>query len=373
MSAAPTEAQDIHWMTLALQLAEQGAYTTTPNPRVGCVFVKDGQAIAQGYHEQAGQAHAEIQAIRQAQAQGISLQGSTAYVTLEPCAHQGRTGPCANALLPLGITRLVVATLDPNPLVAGKGMAIAQAAGIPTAVGVLETQARWLNRGFFSRMERKRPWVRVKIASSADGITALPNGVSQWITSPEARLDGHCLRAQACAVLSGIGTVQADDPLLNVRGLDTPRQPMKVVIDSQLRIAPKARLLETGETLLVHANAHTPLWLSQHPNAKQIHLLSLPTPQSHTPQVDLHRLLSKLAQRGIQELHVEAGFGLNGALIEADLVDEVVQYIAPNFLGAGKGLFQQAEKHQLPTQTAWALASHEAIGPDLKVVWVRKP
>lgn len=373
MMAPPPQQQDIHWMTLALQLAEQGTYTATPNPRVGCVFVKDGQAIAQGYHEQAGQAHAEIQAIRQAQAQGVSLQGSTAYVTLEPCAHQGRTGPCANALIPTGTARLVVATLDPNPLVAGKGMAIVQAAGIQTEVGVLEAQARWLNRGFFSRMERKRPWVRVKIASSADGITALPNGVSQWITGPEARLDGHHLRAQACAILSGIGTVQADNPQLNVRGFDTPRQPIKIVIDSQLRIAPTSKLLETGHTLLVHANATTPTWLNHHPNTQQIQLLHLPDPHAPTQRVDLPRLLSELAQRGIQELHVEAGYGLNGAFMEADLVDEVVQYIAPSFLGAGKGLFQQPAIHQLPTQTQWALQSHEAIGPDLKVVWVRQP
>mgnify|MGYP006204852041 CR=1 FL=1 len=191
---------DEHWMRHALNLAWKGQYSTTPNPRVGCVFVRDGVAIAEGFHVRAGEGHAEVQAIAQAHAQGVSLQGSTAYVTLEPCAHHGRTGPCAEALVATGVTRVVAAVLDPNPLVAGKGMAILQAAGIATESGVLLEQARWINRGFFSRMERALPWVRMKVAASLDGQTALQNGQSQWITGPEARADGHAWRARACAV-----------------------------------------------------------------------------------------------------------------------------------------------------------------------------
>lgn len=359
-------------MALALDLARQGVYTTTPNPRVGCVFVRDGQLLAEGFHRQAGQAHAEVNAIQDAKQRQVSLKGSTAYVTLEPCAHQGRTGPCAQALIPTGVARVVVACLDPNPLVAGQGLSILQAAGIQTEVGVLKNEARWLNRGFFSRMERQRPWVRLKTASSADGVTALPNGLSQWITSPEARQDGHHLRAQACAIISGIGTVCADNPLLNVRGLHTPRQPVKVILDSRLRMPAHAQLLQTGHCLLVHANANRPSWLSSHPNAERIELLNHPYPSTKgSAQVDLLALLHTLAKRGFQEVHLEAGHTLSGAFMQAGLVDEVVQYMAPRFLGSGKGVLRLPELQTLPTSLDWALRSHELIGPDLKLVWVQ--
>lgn len=376
---------DIHWMQEALALAWKGQYTTTPNPRVGCVFVKDGQLLAQGFHAKAGEGHAEVQAIADAKARGVSLQGSTAYVTLEPCAHHGRTGPCAEALIPTGVRRVVAATLDPNPLVAGKGMAILQAAGVETVHGVLEDEARWINRGFFSRMERKRPWVRLKVATSADGITALNNGVSQWITSPEARQDGHHLRAQACAVLTGIGTVKADNPQLNVRGINTPRQPVKVVVDSFFKVAPDAALLQTGTIWIAHANALRPAWLDSHPNAANIATLNVaPTlsAQAHgvsltgehkKPKTDLALLLNQLAERSINELHLEAGFGLNGSFLQAGLVDEVVQYIAPRFLGPGMQAFRLPELTALPDHTPWQLHSHTSVGPDLKVVWVRTP
>lgn len=372
---ATTHPADEHWMQHALNLAWKGQYSTTPNPRVGCVFVRDGVAIAEGFHAKAGEGHAEVQAIADAKARGISLAGSTAYVTLEPCAHHGRTGPCAEALVTTGVHRVVAAVLDPNPLVAGKGMAILQAAGIDTNHGVLIEEARWINRGFFSRMERKRPWVRLKVASSADGVSALNNGVSQWITGEEARLDGHHLRAQACAVLSGIGTVKADNPQLNVRGIDTERQPLKVVVDSRLEISPDARLLQTGRVLLAHTEPQTPNWLITHPNAANIEALNVAPVAAglHAGKVktDLLRLLQELAQRGINELHLEAGYGLNGSFLQAGLVDEVVQYIAPRFLGPGQGLFRLPELDALPAYVEWTIHSFEQKGQDLRITWVR--
>ncbi|HEX4855220.1 MAG TPA: bifunctional diaminohydroxyphosphoribosylaminopyrimidine deaminase/5-amino-6-(5-phosphoribosylamino)uracil reductase RibD [Limnobacter sp.] len=366
---------DEHWMQLALNLAWKGQYSTSPNPRVGCVFVRNGEVIAQGFHERAGEGHAEVRAIADAAARGVSLQGSTAFVTLEPCAHHGRTGPCAEALLKTGVTRVVAAVLDPNPLVAGKGIAILQAAGIETEHGVLVEQARWINRGFFSRMERKRPWVRLKVASSADGISALNNGVSQWITGEEARLDGHHLRAQACAVLSGIGTVKADNPQLNVRGIATERQPLKVIVDSRFEISPDALLLQTGKVLIAHTEPQVPAWLETHPNAANIEALNVAPVAAglHAGKVktDLLKLLQELAARGVNELHLEAGFGLNGSFLQAGLVDEIVHYIAPRFLGPGQGLFRLPELDALPAYTDWALNSFEQKGQDLRIMWVR--
>ncbi|MDH4395906.1 MAG: bifunctional diaminohydroxyphosphoribosylaminopyrimidine deaminase/5-amino-6-(5-phosphoribosylamino)uracil reductase RibD [Limnobacter sp.] len=390
---------DEQFMHAALEQAERGLYTTTPNPRVGCVFVRDGQIIASGYHKVAGGPHAEVDAIHNAAAAGVSLQGSTAYVTLEPCSHQGRTGSCAQALIPTGVKRVVAAITDPNPLVAGKGMAILQAAGIETQVGVLEDEARWLNRGFLSRMERKRPWVRLKVASSADGTTALPNGVSQWITGPEARQDGHKLRAQACAVLTGIGTVKADNPQLNVRGVETTRQPIKVVVDSQLEISPDAILLQTGQIIIAHCLANTPglasphlavppTWHLTHPNRDNIQFMDAAPPVEHSAEqtkaqsnnytkrkTDLHLLLTKLAEQGIQELHLEAGFGLNGSFMEAGWVDEVVQYIAPRFLGEGLGLFRMTgtakDKENLPQTLDWKVQQVNTVGTDIKITWIK--
>jgi diaminohydroxyphosphoribosylaminopyrimidine deaminase / 5-amino-6-(5-phosphoribosylamino)uracil reductase len=366
---------DEHWMQMALNLAWKGQYSTSPNPRVGCIFVRSGEVIAQGFHERAGEGHAEVQAIADAASRGISLDGSTAFVTLEPCAHHGRTGPCAVALLKTGVARVVAAVLDPNPLVAGRGMGILQEAGIETSHGVLVEQANWINRGFFSRMERKRPWVRLKVASSADGVTALNNGVSQWITGEEARLDGHHLRAQACAVLSGIGTVKADNPRLNVRGISTERQPLKVIVDSRFEISPDARLLQTGRVLIAHTEPQPPAWLATHPNHSNIEALNVAPVAAglHSGKVktDLLRLLQELAARGVNELHLEAGHGLNGSFLQAGLVDEIVQYIAPRFLGPGQGLFRLPELDTLPAYTDWVLNSFEQIGQDLRIVWVR--
>lgn len=365
---------DEHWMQQALNLAWKGQYSTTPNPRVGCVFVRNGEILAEGFHARAGEGHAEVQAIADAKTRGTNLEGSTAYVTLEPCAHHGRTGPCAEALVATGVKRVVAAVLDPNPLVAGKGMAILSAASIDTTSGVLIEQARWINRGFFSRMERKRPWVRLKVAGSADGVSALNNGVSQWITGEAARLHGHHLRAQACAVLSGIGTVKADDPQLNVRGIDTDRQPLKVIVDSKFEISPQARLLFTGKVLIAHTEPCPPAWLETHPNAANIEAINVAPVAAglHAGKVktDLLRLLQELALRGINELHLEAGFGLNGSFMQAGLVDEVVQYIAPRFLGPGHGLFRLPEQDTLPAHIDWAIHSFEQIGQDLRVTWV---
>ena len=237
-------------MAQALRLAKRGLYSTSPNPRVGCVIVRDGVVVGEGWHLRAGEAHAEVNALQQAD---TAARGATAYVTLEPCSHHGRTPPCTEALLAAGIRRVVAAMADPNPLVAGRGLAQLQAAGVAVDVGLMADEAHELNIGFVSRMTRKRPWVRLKAAASLDGKTALQNGESQWITGPQARQDGHCWRARACAILSGIGTVRKDDPQLNVRGVDTPRQPLKVIVDSRLELSPAARLLEAGDVLLVSA------------------------------------------------------------------------------------------------------------------------
>ncbi|MHB8167892.1 MAG: bifunctional diaminohydroxyphosphoribosylaminopyrimidine deaminase/5-amino-6-(5-phosphoribosylamino)uracil reductase RibD, partial [Sulfuricella sp.] len=223
---------DHEYMAQALRLAEKGLYTTTPNPRVGCVIVRDGKVVGSGWHQRAGEPHAEIHALTQA---GELARGATVYVTLEPCSHHGRTPPCAEALIQAGVGRVVVAMVDPNPQVAGEGLTQLQQAGIRTDIGLLEEEAHQLNLGFVSRMTCGRPWLRLKIAASLDGKTALNNGVSQWITGADARRDAHRLRARSCAVLTGIGTVLADDPMLNVREVETPRQPLRVVVDSGLR------------------------------------------------------------------------------------------------------------------------------------------
>ncbi|WP_370263423.1 bifunctional diaminohydroxyphosphoribosylaminopyrimidine deaminase/5-amino-6-(5-phosphoribosylamino)uracil reductase RibD [Limnobacter sp.] len=371
---SPLRPEDEGFMRQALALAWQGQYTTTPNPRVGCVFARQGQIIAQGFHQQAGLGHAEVQAMADAHNRGINLAGSTAYVTLEPCAHHGRTGPCAEALVTTGVERVVAAVLDPNPLVAGKGMAILQAANIQISLGAAHAEALYINRGFFSRMVRGRPWVRLKVAASADGTTALNNGTSQWITSPQARQDGHHLRAQACAVLTGIGTVKADNPQLNVRGIETPRQPLKVVVDSKLELQASAQLLHAGQVLVAHTQSAPPAWHATHPNASNIEFVNVAPVAAglHDGPVktDLHKLLKLLGQRGINELHLEAGFGLNGSFLSEGLVDEVVHYIAPLFLGPGQGMFRLPTLETLPTQTQWALHSHTAMGPDLKMVWM---
>ena len=352
-------------MAQALRLAKRGLYSTSPNPRVGCVIVRDGVVVGEGWHQRAGEAHAEVNALQQA---GAAARGATAYVTLEPCSHHGRTPPCTEALLAAGIRRVVAAMADPNPLVAGRGLAQLQAAGVAVDVGLMADEAHELNIGFVSRMTRKRPWVRLKAAASLDGKTALQNGESQWITGPQARQDGHCWRARACAILSGIGTVRKDDPQLNVRGVDTSRQPLKVIVDSRLDLSPAARLLEVGNVLLVSAGQAVAEVAERAAALRErgAEILDLPDGKG---RVDLHALLHELAQRGLNEVHVEAGSRLNGALLAAGLVDEVLLYLAPCLLGdTARGLFALPALESLAGKHQLAIRAAERLGDDLRVL-----
>lgn len=356
-----SRATDHDFMAQALRLAERGLFSTTPNPRVGCVIVRDGVVVGEGWHEKAGEPHAEVHALRRA---GEAARGATAYVTLEPCSHHGRTPPCCEALLAAGVRRVVAAMQDPNPLVAGQGLAWLADAGIETACGVLENEARELNIGFVSRMTRGRPWVRLKAAASLDGRTALANGRSQWITGAAARADGHRWRARACAVLTGIGTVRSDDPLLTVRDVATPRQPLRVVVDGRLEIDPRARIL-SGERILVAGGAENAL-LASVIEAAGAEVCFFPGAEG---RVDLAGLMKELAKRGINEVHVEAGARLNGALLEAGLVDEIVLYLAPGIVGdAGRGLFALPALERLADQWRLQWRDVRQIGDDLRVI-----
>ena len=354
-------AVDHGMMARALQLAERGLWTTSPNPRVGCVLVRDGQVVGEGWHEKAGEPHAEVNALRAA---GDRARGATAYVTLEPCSHHGRTPPCAEALIAAGVSRVVAAMGDPNPLVAGQGLALLKVAGIATASGLLESEARELNIGFVSRMTRGRPWLRLKAAASLDGKTALNNGVSQWITGPDARRDGHRWRARACAILTGIGTVRDDDPLLSVRDVETSRQPLRVVVDSQLEIPLTSRILQGGGALVVGAvkNAEKVALLRSTGNIVEI----LPNPAG---KVDLKALLELLARRGINEVHAEAGFKLNGSLLREGLVDELLLYLAPCLIGhAASGLFNLPELTTLDDKRRLRIHDLRQIGEDIRLI-----
>jgi diaminohydroxyphosphoribosylaminopyrimidine deaminase/5-amino-6-(5-phosphoribosylamino)uracil reductase len=324
-------AADHAFMARALQLAERGLNTTTPNPRVGCVLVRDEVILAAGWHEKAGQPHAEINALRKLGA-GITAQGATAYVTLEPCSHHGRTPPCADALIAAGIARVVVAMTDPNPLVAGQGIARLRAAGMRVECGLLENEAGELNIGFISRMTRGRPWLRLKIAASLDGKTALANGQSQWITGPDARRHAHGWRARSCAMLTGIGTVRDDNPRLTVRDIETPRQPLRVVVDSRLEISPAAAILQGGHCLIACA-ADRPEQAARLRDAGA-EILVLPNKLNEAQgKVDLPALLAELGRRGINEVMAEAGLKLNGSLLREGCVDELLIYQAPILLG----------------------------------------
>lgn len=354
---------DTDGIARALELAWNGLFITSPNPRVGCVIVKDGRIIGEGYTQPAGQAHAEIQALKDAADRGAEVRGATAYVTLEPCSHYGRTPPCADALVRAGVARVVAAIADPNPLVAGRGMDKLKAAGIETACGVLEEQAREINIGFFSRMQRGKPWVRMKAAASLDGKTALHNGKSQWITSSEARDDGHWWRARACAALTGIGTVRQDNPQLNVRAVPTPRQPQRIVIDSRLEIDPEARILDGGGTLIVAAHPDAEREARLRDRGAEILIL----PNAHG-KVDLPALMLELGKRQINELHVEAGFKLNGSLIREGCVDELLLYLAPSLLGDAEGLFDLPALGSLDGRRELAFHEVKQIGPDLRIL-----
>ncbi len=353
----------------ALALASCSLTLTAPNPRVGCVLTTaDGAIIGAGHTQQAGGPHAEIMALRDAQARGASTQGATAWVTLEPCSHHGRTGPCCDALISAGIRKVVASLADPNPLVSGQGFARLRAAGVEVEVGPGAEASRELNLGFFSRMIRGTPWVRMKLAASLDGKTALDNGVSQWITSPAARADGHAWRARACAVLTGIGTVRVDNPLLDVRLVDTPRQPHLVIVDSRLQTPPDARLFEPQRRIFIYAAIDDPARRAAL-EARGATVILLPDAASGAPShVDLPGLLHDLASREINEVHVEAGHQLNGALIGHGLMDEIVAYLAPKLIGRGQGMADFGPLNDLTQALPLTFLSAQMIGPDLRLL-----
>lgn len=354
-------AVDHGMMARALQLAERGLWTTSPNPRVGCVLLRAGEVVGEGWHEKAGEPHAEVHALRAA---GEKAKGATAYVTLEPCSHHGRTPPCAEALIAAGVSRVVAAMTDPNPLVSGKGLALLQAAGIETASGLLENEARELNIGFVSRMTRGRPWLRLKVAASLDGKTALNNGVSQWITGPDARRDGHAWRARACAILTGIGTVRDDDPQLSVRDVATIRQPLRVVVDSKFETPLGAKILQGGPVLIAGALANAERIAALRSAGAEV--LILPNPSG---KVDLPALLETLAQRGINEVHAEAGFKLNGSLLRENLVDELLLYLAPCLIGhEASGLFNLPALTTLDDKRCLQIRDLRQVGADIRLI-----
>jgi len=361
---------DRDMMRRALILAAEGRFSTSPNPRVGCIIAHGDQIVGQGFHLKAGGPHAEVHALRQA---GENARGATAYVTLEPCSHYGRTPPCAEALIQAGVSRVVAAIADPNPQVAGKGLAMLSAAGIRTESGLLETEARELNRGFLSRIERGRPFVRLKCAASLDGKTALSDGLSQWITGEAARHDVQILRAESCAVLTGIGTVLADDPQLNVRAFPTLRQPLRIVLDSRLRLPPTAKLLADPESPVLLLTAVPP---EKYPAAltavPHLDILTVPAADG---RISLPAALTLLAERGIGELLVEAGATLCGAFLQAGLADEIVLYQAGKILGGNaRSLFDLPENPAALQQPAsWQTRSVAILdGGDLKQVLRKK-
>jgi diaminohydroxyphosphoribosylaminopyrimidine deaminase/5-amino-6-(5-phosphoribosylamino)uracil reductase len=361
-----SEADFIH-MQRALTLAARGMYTTTPNPRVGCVVVKDGIAIGEGYTQPAGHDHAEVQALKDARRRGHDPQGATAYVSLEPCSHFGRTPPCVHALIDARVKRVIAAMEDPNPQVSGRGLAMLRDAGIDVRCGLLAQEARELNIGFVSRMTRGRPWVRMKVAASLDGRTALPTGESQWITGDAARADGHAWRARACAILTGIGTVREDDPQLTVRGVDTPRQPLRVLIDSRLDVPLTARLFD-GPPPLVFCGGIDERNAAQADalTSRGVEIVPLANARG---KVDLQAMLTVLGERGINELHVEAGHKLNGSLLREGCVDELLIYLAPSLLGAGSaGMFDLAAPAVLEARTRLVFHSIDRIGDDMRIV-----
>jgi diaminohydroxyphosphoribosylaminopyrimidine deaminase / 5-amino-6-(5-phosphoribosylamino)uracil reductase len=355
---SPEDATDRQFMVQALALAELGLCTATPNPRVGCVLVKDGRVVGEGWHRRAGEPHAEAHALAQA---GTAARGATAYVTLEPCSHFGRTPPCADALVAAGITRVVAAIEDPNPQVAGQGCERLRAAGVLVELGLMAEQAIELNRGFISRMRRGRPWLRLKVAASLDGKTALGNGTSQWITGREARRDAHGWRARSCAILTGSGTVLADDPSLTVREVPCQRQPLRVVVDSRLVTPATAKVLVDGGVLVFAAAPESSRSVVLTAAGAELALMP-----NLVGRVDLEAALAELARRGINELLVEAGSRLNGALLAAGLVDELLLYQAPMLIGdRARGMFDLPELIDLAAAPRLDVVERRVLGDDL--------
>jgi diaminohydroxyphosphoribosylaminopyrimidine deaminase / 5-amino-6-(5-phosphoribosylamino)uracil reductase len=366
---------DQQMMALAIEEANQALYLSNPNPRVGCVITKGEQILGQGFTQQVGSHHAEIEAIANARRLGASeadFAASTFYVTLEPCSHTGRTPPCCDAIKALRPQRVVIAMQDPNPKVSGQGIAHLQKHGIKVDLGLLTHEVALLNPGFIKRMTQGLPYVRMKIASSLDGRTALPNGQSQWITGPAARADGHHWRARACAILSGVGTVKEDDPELTVREVRTQRQPLRVIVDSQLEIPLGAKVLCDANAIIVCANPEpTHLQRTQKELAgRGIEVVQIPNARG---KVDLPKLFTYLAnEREINEVHVEAGFKLNGSLIREGCVDELLVYQAPCFLGEGLGMVNIGPFQDLSQRDSWKMMEHTLIGDDLRIRAMRQ-
>ncbi|WP_435685885.1 bifunctional diaminohydroxyphosphoribosylaminopyrimidine deaminase/5-amino-6-(5-phosphoribosylamino)uracil reductase RibD [Sedimenticola selenatireducens] len=363
--------EDFSFMARAIRLAEQGIYTTHPNPRVGCVLVREGEIVGEGFHRRAGEPHAERNALAEA---GERARGATAYVTLEPCCHHGRTPPCSDGLIEAGVTRVVVAMTDPNPRVAGQGIAQLEAAGIRVDQGVMTDQAMALNPGFIARMSRGRPFVRCKLAMSLDGRTAMASGESKWITGAEARKDVQRLRARSDAIVTGIGTVLADDPSMNVRlgvaelpGVESAAyllQPLRVVLDPDLQTSPSARLLSLpGETLIVTASENEKR--RQALLAVGAEVILLPR---HGIGIDLDLLMERLAQSGINEVLIESGPTLAGAAVAADVVDELVIYAAPILMGSdARGLLNLPALTEMKDRIALEILDLRMVGADLRI------
>ena len=354
---------DYAFMSYALRLAEKGLYDTTPNPRVGCVITQNAQIVGSGWHEKAGQPHAEVNALNSA---GEAARGATVYVTLEPCAHYGRTPPCVNALIAAGIAKIIIAMKDPNPLVSGRGKTLLELAGIDVQVGLLEAEASALNVGFVTRMTHKKPWVRIKTAASLDGKTALNNGVSQWITGESARQDAHRWRARSCAILTGIGTVKSDNPQLTVRYIKTRRQPKKIIVDSHLVIPLDAKLLQAGEEVFIFtANNNNPE-KNEALSKMGVRVIVLSNGKG---RVDLEKMITTLVDFGMNEVLVEAGCGLNGALVEAGLVNEMIIFLAPHLLGNNaQGMVQLPELMNLDKKKTLRINDLRMVGQDIRII-----
>jgi diaminohydroxyphosphoribosylaminopyrimidine deaminase / 5-amino-6-(5-phosphoribosylamino)uracil reductase len=359
---------DEAWMRRALALAEHAMNHATPNPRVGCVFVREEYVLAEGFTQRPGEAHAEAHAIAQARARGIDLRGATAYVTLEPCNHFGRTPPCTEALIASGVSRVVAAMEDPNPVVSGRGFTRLRDAGIEVRVGLLETDAHELNIGFVNRMQTGRPWVRAKMAASLDGRSGLSNGVSQWITGSSARQDGHRWRARACAIATGSGTVRHDNPRLTVRDVATVlplRQPLRIVFDHLGEMRADAHVLRDGA--LVYCANVKPVDLGA-----DVEIVSMPDVE-HPNKIDLTKAIADIGSRGVNELHVEAGARLLGPMIQQGLVDELLMYVAPKLLGRdARELFSLPEPIKLEDAIRFEFFDVRLIDEDVRMI-LRKP
>ncbi len=367
-------AVDHQFMSEALAEAQKALYLSNPNPRVGCVIVKEGEVIGRGFTQKVGEAHAEVQALVDAKSNGKDPAGSTIYLTFEPCNHTGKTPPCVDALIAAKPAKVIVAMRDPNPLVVGKGLERLKAAGIEVYCGLSEAQALKLNRGFISRMTRGLPWVRMKIAASLDGKTALPDGRSQWITGSLARSDGHHWRAQACAIVTGVGTVKEDDPSLNVRDVATQRQPWRIIVDSKLETPPNSKILkhlDQSGVLIVCAELDSP---DNRDKAKAftergIEVIAM---ANAFGKVDLPKLFSYLAkERQMNEIHIEAGFKLNGSMLRESCVDELLLYYAPFFMGEGIGMANVSTLPSLDTPKNWKVIDQRLFGPDLRLNLVK--